>query len=151
MKLFKRINAALLALLIVVALAIPATAIFMGCASLSAGADPLVVRVEQGETGANATFDFVLHEDQANRGFWETNAPAFHNFCEWLRTPTVYTGTNVPRCVAMQLNVDDLKLSYKASKTAGNSNALFSAFAVLSTAFSEASSWQGIVTNSVHP
>jgi hypothetical protein len=122
-----------------------------GCASLTPGADPLVVRTEQALTGANATFDFVLGVDQANRGFWMTNAPAFHTFCEWLRTPEAY-GTNVvPRCVLMQLNTDDLKLAYQASKTAGNSNSLYSAWAVLNAAIAQTTSWSNIVTAPVHP
>jgi hypothetical protein len=131
--------------------------LLIGCAHLQPGSDPLVVRVEQGESGATSTFDFVLHEDNANRGFWITNAPAFHNFCEWLRTPTPYTGPEAPngtivaRCIAMQLRVDDLKQSYKASKTAGNSNVLFSAFAVMDTAMGQAGAWQTIIKTPIHP
>jgi hypothetical protein len=123
----------------------------IGCASLTPGADPLVVRVEQTLTGANATFDFVLGIDNGNRAFWVTNAPAFHQFAEWLRTPQAY-GTNVvSRCVAMQLNTDDLKLSYQASKTTGSSNALWSAWSVLSTAITQTGSWSNIITGPVHP
>ena len=118
----------------------------VGCASLTPGADPLVVRVEQTETAAGATFDMVLHVDAADRGFWKTNAPAFHQFCEWLRTPMNYKTNVVARCVELQFNVDDLKLSYQASKTTGTSNSLYSAWMVLNTAFSQASSWQTIVT-----
>lgn len=125
--------------------------ILIGCAHLTPGADPLVVRVEQTQSGAMGTFDLVLHEDQANRSFWATNAPAFHSFCEWLRTPQKYNGSNVARCVAIQFNVDDLKLAYKAGKTTGNSNALYTAFTVLSAAVGQASSWQNIVTSPIHP
>lgn len=126
-------------------------AILIGCASLSPTADPFVVRVEQGEAGASATFDLVLRVDNSQRGFWITNAPAFHNFCEWLRTPTPYTSNTVPRCVAIQLNVDDLKLAYQNSKTAGNSNALYTAFGVLAAAAGQAAAWQTIVTTPTHP
>jgi len=118
-----------------------------GCAAVKPGADAFVVRTEQAQTVAAATFDFVLRMDQANRGMWQTNAPAFHDFCEWLRTPTAYgAALNVPRCVVMQLQVDDLKLSYQAAKTAGNSNALFLAVAVLGTAVNQSASWSNIVT-----
>lgn len=120
------------------------------CSTLSPGADPFVVRVEQGEAGSGATFDLVLRLDASDRGFWRTNAPAFHNFCEWLRTPTPYSGKAVPRCVAMQFNVDDLKLAYKASKTATSSNALYEAFSVLGTAVGQANSWSNIVTAPIH-
>ena len=101
-------------------------------------------------TGASATFDFVLAIDNADRGFWKTNAAAFHKFCEGLRAPVAYNGTNVPACVPAQLNADDLKLSYQASKSAGNSNALYSAWSVLSTLLTQTGSWSNIVT-SVHP
>ncbi len=127
-------------------------AIWVGCASLTPGADPLVVRVEQSESGATATFDFVLNEDNANRPFWQTNAPAFHKFVEWLRTPTPYVnGTNYPRCVVLQLNVDDLKLRYQAAKSASNSNLLVSVVSALEAALSQAASWENIATNSIHP
>jgi len=123
----------------------------IGCTSLTPGADPLVVRVEQGLSAATATFDLVLTTDNADRGFWRTNAPAFHTFAEWLRTPQLYGTTNVPRCVAIQLNCDDLKLAYQASKTTGSSNALWSAWSVLNAAWSQSLSWSNIVTSPVHP
>lgn len=126
----------------------------VGCATLNKGADPFVVRVEQTQTVANATFDFVLHVDQADRGFFRTNAPGFHAFCEWLRTPMTYAGTvtsTVPRCVDMQLNVSDLKLAYKQSRTGGNSNALYSVWVVLNSAIGQASSWSNIVATTTHP
>jgi hypothetical protein len=128
-----------------------------GCASIAPGADPFVVRVEQTQATANATFDMVLHIDQADRGFWKTNAPGFHNFCEWLRTPIVYCGAPthecIPRarCVVMQLDVDDLKAAYKATKTPTSSNALWSAWSVLSTAIAQSTSWSNIVTTPTHP
>lgn len=130
--------------------------LLVGCSTLNPNADPFVVRVEQAQTTAYATFDFVLHMDQANRGFWMTNAPAFHGFCEWLRTPMTYTsmGTpraDVPRCVVMQLNVDDVKVAYKLAKTSGNSNALYLAFATLNAALGQAASWSNIVSSPTHP
>lgn len=122
-----------------------------GCVALNPGADPLVVRTEQTLTSASASFDMVLRVDQADRGWWRTNAPAFHQFCEWMRTPTLYRGqTPVPRCVAMQLNVDDLKLAYKAAKTTGNSNALFTALGTLNAAVIQTTSWSNIVTAPIH-
>lgn len=121
------------------------------CATLSPTADPLVVRTEQAQTVAKSTFDLVLHQDHADRGFWRTNAPAFHSFCEWLRTPTPYFGTNVPRAIVIQLNVDDAKRAYQAGKTAANSNALHGVLALLTQVQMQAGSWQFIVTNRIHP
>ena len=118
----------------------------VGCATLNPAADPFVVRVEQTQTSASASFDLVLKIDNADRGFWRTNAPAFHTFCEWLRTPQTYAAGQVPRAVAIQLNVDDLKGSYIASRTTGTSNALWSAWSVLNTAVGQASSWYNIAT-----
>lgn len=126
-------------------------ALLLGCATLKPGADPFVVRVEQTQSVAMSTFDFVLHLDQSNRPFWRTNAPGFHNFCEWLRTPQPYGGTNVPRCIAMQANLDDLKAAYKASKTAGSSNVLWNAWSVLNAAISQSGSWSNIITSPVYP
>ena len=121
--------------------------ILQGCATIAPGADPLVVRVEQGESTASATFDLVLNQDNSNRAFWMTNAPVFHVFCEWLRTPTTYTTSTLPRCVVIQLSVDDLKVAYQSSKTASNSNALWTAWGTLSAALAQAQSWAYIVTN----
>lgn len=124
--------------------------ICVNCAILKPGADPFVVRVEQTQTIASGAFDVVLRVDNADRGFWRTNAPAFHQFCEWLRTPVPYGPTPVPRCIAMQLNVDDLKLVYKANRDIGSSNSLWLVWSVLSTTFSQASSWSNIVTLPTH-
>lgn len=135
---------------VLIAAAVTAAFVFIGCATLNPGADPFVVRVEQGQTGAKATFDFVLHLDQTDRGFWRTNAPAFHKFCSWLRTPQLYGTQNVPRVVAIQLNVTDLKVAYKQSKTTANSNALWSAWMVLNEAITQANSWSNIVVTPVH-
>lgn len=123
----------------------------IGCATLQPGADPFVVRVEQTQSAANATFDFILRIDNSDRGFWRTNAPSFHSMCEWLRTPQLYGSNALPRAVVMQLNVDDLRLAYKASRSTGSSNALYSAFAVLQTALSQSVSWSNIVVSPIRP
>jgi hypothetical protein len=128
-------------------------AMLAACATLNPKADPFVVRVEQTQTTAYATFDMVLRLDQADRGFWRTNAPGFHNFCEWLRTPQDYQlgKMHVPRCVLIQLNVDDLKRVYKASRTDTTSNALWSAWLTLNTALNQSTSWSNIITAPIHP
>lgn len=138
----------LLSLLATVAL-VPT--LFSGCATLEPGADPFVVRVEQTQEGAKATLDLAVHLDNADRGFWRTNAPAFHQFCEWLRTPIPYKGETLQRGLEIQENVQDLKVEYKQSRTTYNSNLLWSAYAVLSQAVSQANSWSNIVSSPVHP
>lgn len=116
-----------------------------GCATLNPGADAFLVRVEQTQTAAASTFDFILHIDSADRGFWRTNAPAFHQLCEWMRMPLPYGSNTLPRVVVIQLNVDDLRLAYKASRSTGSSNALYSAWFVLNALLGQSQSWSNIV------
>lgn len=126
-----------------------ASVILIGCAALQPGADPVIVRAQQVEESGKATFDFVLRLDSADRGFWRTNAPAFHNFCEWLREPQgVLDTTNIillPRCSAMILSLDNLRRDYKASKV--SSNILLQSIAVLESVTVQADAWTKIVTN----
>ena len=133
--------------LAVLSLALSITAVVIGCAALQPGADPLVVRTEQLETTGTAAFDLVVNTDDANRDFWLTNAPAFHTFAEYLRTPTpILNSTNIlPKGLAIIWNVDQLKVAYKANASA--SNALISAVGTLGTLVDQAGSWSNIVTN----
>jgi regulator of protease activity HflC (stomatin/prohibitin superfamily) len=117
-----------------------------GCAQLRPGQDPLVVRAEQVEATAKATFDLVLNIDHSDRGFWRTNAPAFHSFCEWLRQPQIVWVTNVlPRASAMIANLDNVKQDYVWARQ--GSNALITALVVLQSASTEAGGWVQVVTN----
>lgn len=112
----------------------------LGCAHLAPGADPLVVRVEQTQTTAKGAFDLVLKFDHANRPYWRTNAPAFHDFCEWLRVPTTTTaGVSLPRCSAMLWTLDSVKVAYKAGSA--SSNALVTALATVTEAANQANAW----------
>lgn len=124
-----------------------------GCRLLSPitpGNDPLVVRAEQVQAGAIASFDLVLNVDQANRGFWRTNAPGFHQFCEWLRAPQVVNITNTaPRGVALVLSLQQVKADYKAARA--SSNLLAVAMGTLSSAVNQAQAWLTIVTNTPTP
>lgn len=117
-----------------------------GCVALQPGADPLVVRTEQALRAGNATFKFVLHVNQNDRGFWAQNAPAFGAFCDWLRTPTMFRSNSVARCDAMLLNVNALKHSYQGNKSVYTSNTLYVALATLQAATAQAGSWSNIVT-----
>lgn len=118
----------------------------IGCVPLQPGADPLVVRTEQAELGAQATFRLTLQTDQLDRGFWRTNAPAFHDYCEFLRVPTPYQVTNtLPRYRVMLLSLDDVKLDYKQGRA--TSNALATALITLQSLQHQANAWLTIVTN----
>jgi hypothetical protein len=126
------------------------TAALFGCARLQPGADPLVVRVEQTESIAKDTFDMVLGIDNSQRDFYRSNAPGFHNFCEWLRQPQTVEGTNtLPRSTAMLVSLDDIKLQYKAASA--SSNAVFTALQTVTAAMAQANEWmaKGPDTNSV--
>jgi len=126
--------------------------LILGCATLDPGANAFIVRVEQGQSIAQPTFDLVLNLDNDARAFWRTNAPAFHAFCEWLRAPVIYSNSPLQRVIAIQANVQDLKMAYKVSRDAGHSNALFNTWIVLDAAIGQAGSWSQIVTNkAVHP
>ena len=127
-------------------LLIATTTVFIACKQLQPGADPLVVRAEQVESTAKATFDLVLNVDHADRGFWRTNAPGFHGFCEWLRQPqTVWVTNSLPRASAMIVNVNTIKGDYRSARA--SSNALITALMTLSSAVDQASAWSIIVTN----
>lgn len=119
----------------------------IGCMRLRPGADPLVVRVEQSEAVSKSSFDLVLRVDNLDRGFWRTNAPAFHGFCEWLRYPVPVWKTNtLPRASAMIANLNTVKVDYKQARA--SSNDLYIALITLQSAANQASAWAAIVTNS---
>lgn len=128
-------------------LSLSASALLLGCVALRPGADPLVVRTEQTLQTAGSTFDLVLRLDHSDRGFWRTNAPGFHNFCEWLRAPLYVTppGTNLARALALQLQLDTVKREYKAARA--NSSDVLTALSTLQSALNQAGAWAGVITN----
>ena len=129
---------------LIVAIALCLGALVVGCAHLQPGADPVVVNAERLETSARATFNFVTEVDAANRTFYATNAPAFHKFVEWLRTPVEVRGTNIiRRGPAMILAVDAAKISYQNNVT--QSNLLQIAVSDLTDAVMQAQAWQTII------
>jgi hypothetical protein len=126
-----------------------AVAILCGCSTLNPGADPIVVNAERVETVAASAFDTVVNLDNSNRSFWATNAPAFHKFAEWLRTPVTIESTNaLRRGLAMVKLVDDAKVIYKSNSS--QSNILIQAVADLQIAISQAQAWQTIVQTPTH-
>lgn len=102
-----------------------------GCALLQKGANPIVVRVEQTEAIAYTTLDTALKIDDANRPFFKTNAPPFHQFCEQLRAPVQVGQVYYPRGVAGIKILDNTKLAYQAGQS--SSNALITALATVET------------------
>ena len=113
----------------------------IGCSSLQPGADPLVVNAERVETVGKSTFDLVLNLDNSNRPYWQSNAPAFHDFCQWLRQPQTIEQTNtLPRAAAMLLSLDDVKLDYQSARS--SSNALVEALATFQGVLNQAQAWQ---------
>jgi len=119
-----------------------------GCAGIAPGNDPLVVRVEQTQTTAKGAFDLVLKVDNADRGFYKTNAAGFHGFCEWLRVkvPTSDGGV-LPRASAMLWTLDAEKLAYKAGTA--SSNNLVLVWDMVQTNLTQAQTWLLAVTNSL--
>lgn len=115
-----------------------------GCAALAPGADPIVVRAEQAQTGANATFETFLKIDDADRAFYASNAAPLHAFAEYLRQPVAVNGTNVPRDIGFLLSLDAVKQSYKAGKA--SSNDVVVAISVLETALTQTSQWISTTT-----
>lgn len=118
------------------------------CATIAPGSG-FIVRVERTQRVAAATLDFVLSLDEGDRDFWRTNAPAFHDFCEWLRSPSAVT-PSLQRGLAIQKSVQDLKVRYKQQTTTQNSNALYLAWAILDSTIIQANSWSNIVTSPIH-
>lgn len=115
-------------------------ATLIGCARLQPGADPIIVRAEQVEKSAKASFDLVLHIDGSRREWFKTNAPAFHEFCEWLRVKQDVNGHKYPRSTALIKNVDNVKVAYKQGRA--SSNDVVTIITTLDAAAAQASFWQ---------
>lgn len=115
----------------------------MGCQPLQVNADPLIVRAEQTERAALATFDLVVNVDHANRAFFEKHAPEFHSFAEWLREPIPQNGQ--PRGLAMVADLHAVKMTYKETREAGKLQA--SIYALQAT-LARANGWLNQLTNS---
>lgn len=119
--------------------------LIVSCAGVQAGSDPLIVNTERFETLADSSFQLVVSVDNADRGFWRTNAPAFHNFAEWLRAPVPISGNpNEPRGLGMILLVDSARMTYETDKS--QSNVLILAISAMTNAVTQAQGWAAIVT-----
>jgi len=113
-------------------------AFLSGCATLDKTADAVVVRAEQTLHIATASMDTLLKIDDSNRQFYRTNAPAFHNFAEYLRVPITITlyGTNKTEARGLTFveSAQAIKLAYKRNRTPENKASLITALATLETA-----------------
>ena len=107
-----------------------------GCASVAPGNSTVVVRAEQSIAVADSTFDSAVHIDNSNRAFFETNLPAFHQFCEWLRTPVVIAPltNSFPRGLAIVRSAESVKETYKSTRSTNDYAILISSLAVLESA-----------------
>lgn len=97
-----------------------------GCSAIKAGNDPFVVRVEQSQKIGFTTVDTFLKIDDANRGFFRTNAAPAHAFAESLRQwrvdripPDGHLETNRV-WVSYFKSLDRIKLAYKAHTASSN-------------------------------
>lgn len=120
-----------------------------GCATILPGNDPLVVETERVLTVGKGTLELVTDVDEANRTFWATNAPAFHQFVEWLRTKVTFNETNIMRRgPAILMSLESVKIQYKQHKA--SSNAVYTALATAQSALTEAQTWLSTInTNSI--
>lgn len=124
--------------------------VFIGCARLQPGADPIVVRAEQAARLADANFGVFLRLENDQRAFYRTNAPNMHAFAEWLRArqPVTFpdgTRTNVARADAMIVNLINVKRAYQNSRS--HSNLLITATLTLGEAATQAAGWNNLITN----
>lgn len=112
--------------------------LWSGCAALAPGADPIEVRAEQTVSVAASTFDTFLKLEYDEIGLVRSNAPAVHQFAEWLRTPTV-VGTNIwPRDIALVQSANAVRQAYKANRSAANQSSLAAALAAVEAALAQA-------------
>jgi len=119
-----------------------------GCISTASTPENIIIRAEQAESGTLAAFNFVVNSDDVNRSFWQTNAPAFHQFAEWLRTPITNNGVVTRRGLYMIKQVNDAKVLYRSNPT--QSNILWTAISALELAQNQAKGWQLIATSPTH-
>lgn len=115
----------------------------IGCVATAPGSSPFIVGVERMETIAPGAFDLVLAIDDSNRSYWKTNTPRFHAFCEKLRAPMPFHGTNYPTAITSLLQLQESKVAFKEGR--GSSNALNQAYVQLNLLLTDAQAWSTLV------
>lgn len=99
-----------------------------GCRSVEPGHDPLIVRVEQAETLAFATFDTFLKIEHAQRANTRLYFPEAHAFAEHLRERRP---DGQPRGIGYILDLQEVKSAYR--RDALRKSQLIAALAALET------------------
>ena len=94
-----------------------------GCATLQPGADPVVVRAEQTEQVAFATFDTFVHLVADHEADVQAKVPAAFTFAEWLRAKEA-DGT--PRGLALVNSLSTVRRAYASHRTPENQASLSS-------------------------
>lgn len=105
-----------------------------GCASLQPGADPVVVRAQQAEQVAFATFDTYLRLVHQHESRVRATVPAALEFAEWLREKRP---DGQPRGLAMVQSLGDVRRAYAAHRTPEKKASLTSAIALLQATVAE--------------
>lgn len=98
-----------------------------GCASILSGNDPVVVRAEQTEKIALATFDTFLAIEAAHQAEIQSMSPIIHTVAENVRK----NGKN------WLTTANNLRKTYKSSRTPENKANLMTAIAIVETALTE--------------
>lgn len=106
----------------------------LGCANLKPGADPVIVRAEQVEQVAFATFDTFVHLVAQHEDEVKERVPAAYQFAEWLRAKGP---SGLPRGIALVKSLDTVRKAYKANRTPENKAGVASALAALESALAE--------------
>lgn len=104
----------------------------VGCKTIDPDADLLVVRVEQTQKIALATFDTFLRFDDGRREWMREQAPEAHAFAEWLREPQGVT--QIPRGVAILESLQAVKVAYKKARDQTGRDRLIAALAAVEEA-----------------
>lgn len=105
-----------------------------GCASLQPGADPLVVRCQQAEATAFATFDTFVHLVADHEAKVKATVPAAFAFAEWLRAKQP---DGLPRGLSLVESLGTVRRAYAANRTPAGKASLLSALASLQAAVAE--------------
>lgn len=120
------------------------------CSTIQPGNDPLIVETERVLTVGKGTMELVTDVDESNRTFWATNAPAFHQFVEWLRVKVTVNETNIMRRgPAILTSLNTVKLEYKQHKA--SSNAVYTALATAQSVLNQAQLWLATVNTNTVP
>lgn len=124
--------------------------VFGACSTIKPGNDPLIVETERVLTVGKGTMELVTDVDEANRTFWATNAPDFHQFVEWLRAKVTVNETNIMRRgPAILTSLNTVKLEYKQHKA--SSNAVYTALATAQSVLNQAQLWLATVNTNTAP